>query len=402
MPALPASTSPPDEAAPAVAPAVAPQRIPVASPVLGELEKRLVVDCLDSTWISSAGRYIEEFERLFADFCGVRHAVACNNGTTALHLALVALGVGPGDEVIVPDLTYIASANCVRYCGAEPVFVDCDPVTLNLDPAGVEARITPRTRAILPVHLYGHPCDMDPLREIAARHGLALVEDAAEAHGARYKGRRTGGLGDCASFSFFGNKIITTGEGGAVTTDDDALAARLRLLRGQGMDPQRRYWFPVVGFNYRMTNVAAAIGVGQMARIDEALAFRRELARWYDEAFADEPRVVRPATAPWAEHSFWMYTLLLAPGLGSVRDGVMARMEAAGVETRPVFYPMHVLPPYAQDPSPFPQASDCGARGINLPTHERLSRGDVRRVADSLSRALDDLAGPEDGSGAMS
>ncbi len=368
-------------------------RIPVASPVLGEAEKRNVAECMETTWISSVGRFIDEFERRFADFCEVKHAVACNNGTTALHLALTALEIGPGDEVIVPDLTYVASANCVRYCGAEPVFADCDPRTFNMDPDAVAAAVTPRTRAIVPVHLYGHPCDMDPILEVADRHGLVVVEDAAEAHGARYKGRRTGGLGRCASFSFFGNKIITTGEGGAVTTDDDGLAARLRLLRGQGMDPNRRYWFPVVGFNYRMTNVAAAIGVGQMERVDEALAFRRELARWYDAEIGDDPRIVRPHVEPWAEHSYWMYTVMLAPGLGDARDAVMAAMDADGVETRPVFYPMHVLPPYLRDAAPFFHAADCGRRGINLPTHEKLTRADVARVAATLRRALDASVG---------
>ena len=367
----------------------APPRIPVASPVLGEAEAANVAECLRTTWISSVGRYIGEFEARFADFCGVKHAVATNNGTTALHLALAALDIGPGDEVIVPDLTYIASANCVRYCGAEPVFADCDPRTFNLDPHAVEALVTPRTKAVIPVHLYGQPCDMDPITAVAERHGLHVVEDAAEAHGARYRGRRAGGLGRCASFSFFGNKIITTGEGGAVTTDDDALAARLRLLRGQGMDPERRYWFPVVGFNYRMTNVAAAIGVGQMERIEGALAFRRELAGWYGDALADEPRVVRPHVEPWAEPSWWMYTVMLAPGLGDRRDAVMAAMDRAGVETRPVFYPMHVLPPYAREAAPYPHATDCAARGINLPTHERLTREDVARVVQALQAALD-------------
>lgn len=349
---------------------------------------RYVQECIETTWISSQGKFIQAFEQMFADFCGVKHAIACNNGTTALHLALVGLGVGPGDEVLVPDLTYIASANCVRYCGAEPVFVDCDPLTFNMDPAAIEARITPRTKGVMPVHLFGQPCDMDPIREIAERRGLFVVEDAAEAHGARYKGGRVGGLGDCASFSFFGNKIITTGEGGAVTTNDDALAARLRLLRGQGMDPERRYWFNVVGYNYRMTNIAAALGVAQMERVDEALAFRKELATWYDEDLAGEPLIIRPHVEPWAEHSYWMYSIMLDPAVTVSRDEVMARMNGAGIETRPVFHPMHVLPPYAQSAAPFPNAASCAARGISLPTHEMLSRDDVTRVCAALADAI--------------
>ncbi|MGB8511125.1 MAG: DegT/DnrJ/EryC1/StrS family aminotransferase, partial [Pyrinomonadaceae bacterium] len=223
--------------------------IPVAAPVLAGREKEYVADCMESGWISSSGKYVELFEAAFAKFCGVRHAVACCNGTVALHLALVALGVAPNDEVIVPTLTFVATANAVTYCGARPVFVDSEPETWNLDPAQVEAKITSRTKGIIAVHLYGQPAEMDALRAVARRHGLFLLEDAAEAHGALYKGRPAGSLGDVAAFSFYGNKIIATGEGGMVTTDDDALAARVRLLRGQGMDTERRYWFPVVGYN---------------------------------------------------------------------------------------------------------------------------------------------------------
>jgi perosamine synthetase len=365
-------------------------RIAVAQPVLDGRETEYVLECLQSGWISSHGRFIGAFEQAFADFCGVRHAVATNNGTTALHLALVGLGVEPGDEVIVPTLTYIASANTVRYCGAAPVFVDSDPVTFNLDPAQVEARITPRTKAIMPVHLYGHPADMDPIRDIARRHGLRVVEDAAEAIGATYHGARTGGLGDCAAFSFFGNKIITTGEGGMVTTDDDALAARLRLYRSQGMDPARRYWFPVVGYNYRMTNVAAAIGLGQFERIDAHLAARRRVAQGYDRRLARRQDLVLPATASGAGHVFWMYTVLLPRDARRSRDEVVARLDQAGVETRPVFHPLHRQPPYL-DPAqgPFPTADDIAARGLNLPSHGALTEADLDRVCAALQAALD-------------
>ncbi len=364
-------------------------RIPVAAPVLDGREAEYVMECMTTSWISSVGRFITEFEAAFAEHCGVRHAVACNNGTTALHLALVCLDLQPGDEVIVPDLTYIASANAVTYCGATPVFIDNDRATYNIDPAAIERAITPRTKGIIPVHLYGHPADMDPILEVAERHGLWVLEDAAEAVGARYKGRRTGGLGRAATFSFFGNKIITTGEGGMITTDDDDLAARLRLFRGQGMDPQRRYWFPVVGYNYRMTNLAAAIGLGQMERIEHHLEARRRLARWYDAALAPlADHVDLPLTADWAEHSYWMYTVALKDGALRDRDAVMAAMDAEGVETRPVFYPMHQMPPYAHAGVDTPNAVWCGARGINLPTHGRLTEAEVDRVAQALSRAL--------------
>ncbi len=258
--------------------------IQIAAPELSGNESKYVQECIDTTWISSAGRFVHDFERAFADFCGVEHAVVTNNGTTALHLALTALDIGPGDEVIVPTLTYIASANAVRYCGATPVFADSEPVGMTIDADDFARKITPRTKAVMPVHLYGNVSNMAAINQIAAEHDIIVVEDAAEAHGARSADRSAGALGRCAAFSFFGNKIITTGEGGAVTTDDAELAARLRLLRGQGMDPQRRYWFPVVGFNYRMTNIAAALGLAQLEDITRKLALRKELAARYDAA----------------------------------------------------------------------------------------------------------------------
>lgn len=365
-------------------------RIPVAAPALDGREKEYVLECLESGWISSLGRFIGDFEAAFASYCGVRHAVACNNGTTALHLALVALGIGPGDEVIVPTLTYIASANAVAYCGATPVFVDSEPETMNLDPALVEAKITPRTRAIMPVHLYGHPVDMDPIREIATRHGLIVLEDAAEAVGASYRGRKTGALGDIAMFSLFGNKIITSGEGGMIVTDDDALNEKLRLYRSQGMDPKRRYWHPVVGYNYRMTNIQAAIGLAQLERVDAHLAARRRVAEGYDVRLAGlANRLARPVTRPWAEHVHWMYNVVLAEGERRTRDEVMAALEADGIESRPVFYPLHVMPPYAPSgQGPFPVAESLAARGISLPTHAGLTDADLDRIVEALARAL--------------
>lgn len=369
------------------------KRIPVAAPVLSGNEKAYVMECLDSTWISSAGRFIGEFESGFARLVGTRHAVATNNGTTALHLALVALGVGPGDEVIVPTLTYVASANAVRYVGATPVLVDADPRTLNLSPEQVLASITARTKVVMPVHLYGHPCDMDPIVAACRARGIAVLEDAAEAHGARYKGRPTGSLGDLATFSFFGNKILTTGEGGMVATDNDDLASTLRLYRGQGMDPDRRYWFPVVGFNYRMTNIAAAIGCAQLEHVEELLAARQQVAGWYaDHLAGSEDLVVTPVQEQWAQHAYWIYNVLLAPGTTADRDAVMAALDADGIETRPVFYPMHVMPVYTQDSARFPVATDLARRGINLPTHGLLTEPDVARVCERLRHHVKALA----------
>ncbi|WPC29447.1 DegT/DnrJ/EryC1/StrS family aminotransferase [Pseudomonas moraviensis] len=365
-------------------------RISVAQPKLSGNERKYVLDCLDTNWISSNGKYIGAFEESFAAFCGVKHAIATNNGTTALHLALVVLDLQPGDEVIIPTVTYIATANAVRYCGATPVLVDVCADTMNIDPQTIESKITAKTKGIIPVHLYGHPAQMDVVNEIARKHNLWVVEDAAEAHGAEVKGSKVGSLGTCATFSFFGNKIVTTGEGGMITTNDDELAAKLRLFRGQGMDPKRRYWFPVVGYNYRMTNIQAAIGLAQMENIDTALADRDRLAGWYNEALADlAGKIVLPTEASWAKQVFWMYNIFLSDGDEHKRDEVMQKLDAMGIETRPVFYPMHVLPPYMED-STYPVADLWSGRGINLPTHQDLTQDDIIRIAASLREVLAD------------
>ena len=366
--------------------------IPVAAPVLAGREREYVADCMESGWISSGGKYVELFEAAFAEFCGVRHAIACCNGTAALHVALAALGVGPGDEVIVPTLTFVATANAVTYCGARPVFADSEPVNWNLDPAQVEEKITPRTKGIVAVHLYGHPAEMDALRAVARRRGLFLLEDAAEAHGALYKGRPAGSLGDAAAFSFYGNKIIATGEGGMVTTDDDALAARVRLLRGQGVDPERRYWFPVVGYNYRMMNLPAAIGLAQLERADWHTGRRREVAAAYLDLLRGVPCMRWQDESEWARHAYWMFSVILGRESPLGRDALMERLHELGVETRPLFYPVHLLPPYreAARGEQFPVAEWLARRGLSLPTWAGLSRDDLEYVCDSLRETLSD------------
>ena len=362
--------------------------IPVAAPVLNGNEKAYVNECLDSGWISSNGKFIGRFESEFATFCAAQHAVACCNGTVALHLALLALNIGPGDEVIVPTITFVATANAVHYVGATPVFADSESATWNLDPEDVARKITRKTKAIIAVHLYGHPADMDALAALAKAHGLALVEDAAEAHGAEYKGRRAGNLGDVSTFSFYGNKNLTTGEGGMCLTDNAELADRIRLLRGQGMDPQRRYWFPVIGYNYRMTNIAAAIGVAQLERADWHLARRREVFAWYQARLKDVAEASFQPTAEWARPANWMFTVLLHEKFE--RDAVAKEMHKAGIETRPVFPPMHLLPPYAHlaPEGSLPIGEDLSRRGLNLPTGAHLSRPDVERVCDTLISIL--------------
>jgi len=363
------------------------RRIQVSHPLFAGNEKAYVNECLDTVWISSIGRFIGEFEKLFAEFCGVPYALTCNNGTAALHLALQGLGVGAGDEVIVPTLTYVATANAVRYCGATPVFVDSEPRTMSIDPARIEERITPRTRGIIPVHLYGHPADMQAINGIAARRGLFVLEDAAEAPGALCRGVRTGALGAAATFSFFGNKIITTGEGGMVTTARRELYEAMKLIRGQGMDPQRRYWFPQIGNNFRMTNIQAALGLAQVEKIGLHLAKRRTVAEWYGRHLAPLRDILElPIEEPWAHHAFWIYTILLRENAPIGRDEFMAALDEAGVETRPIFYPMHVMPPYRQPDGSYPIAESLARRGVNLPTHGLLTEEDVAYIAEQIAR----------------
>lgn len=359
-----------------------PRFIPVAHPVFAGNEKEYVNQCLDTLWIAS-GEFIQRFEDAFAAFCGVPHALTCNNGTSALHLALMAHGLDPGDEVIVPTLSYISAANAVRYCGACPVFVDSEPRTMTIDPAGIEDRITPRTKGIIAVHLYGHPADMDRIKEMAARRGLFLIEDGAEAHGARYRGRMVGSLADACTFSFFGNKIISTGEGGMVTTADPDLYAKMRILRGQGMDPKRRYWFTTLGYNYRMSNIQAALGLAQLEQIDLHLARRREVADWYARHLPAD--LVEPACEePWASHAFWLYTVLVRREAGIARDDLAAALLREGIETRPVFFPMHVLPLYREAAGAHPVAEDLAERGLSLPTHGHLTEDDLAYIAGRI------------------
>ena len=365
--------------------------IPVASPLLTGNEKAYVLDCIESSWISSCGKYVEMFERTFADFCGVRYAVSCNSGTAALHIALLALGIGAGDEVIVPTLTFVATANAVTYCGARPRFVDVEPDTWTLDPGLVEAKITPRTKAILPVHLYGHVANMDAITEIARKHNLFVVEDAAEAHGAEFRGRRVGSLNDAAAFSFYGNKIVACGEGGMMVTDSERLARCAAQLRGQGVDSKKRYWFPIIGYNYRMPNLAAAVGLAQLERIDCHLNRRREVASWYRDNLGDLPGIRWQVQKDGRGNVDWLFTITLNEPIRVTRDDVIDRLSKRGVETRPVFHPMHTLPPYQEmgrEDGDFPVAEQVASSGLSLPTWAGLQRDDVTYVCEALRECI--------------
>ena len=364
--------------------------IPIAEPVIGELELQYVTECIRSGWISSLGDFIPRFENAYARYCGTRYAITTSNGTTALHLVLHALGVGPGDEVVLPTLTFVATANAVAYTGAIPVFVDSEWATWNIDPAQIEAQITQRTKAILAVHLYGHPSDMDTINSIAQKHHLVVLEDAAEAHGAKYKGRMTGSLARAACFSFYGNKTITTGEGGMITTDDADLAERCRFLRDQAMSPDDRYWHTEIGFNYRLTNVQAAIGLAQLEQIDEFLAAKRRNAEMYRSLLARIPGIIPSPAADWAESSYWLYSILIDGASDLTRDELANRLRGAGIDSRPFFHPMHTLPIY-QRLHPglvLPVAEQLSAYGLNLPSGSSLSMDQIQCICETIKATV--------------
>jgi perosamine synthetase len=362
--------------------------LPVAEPVLDEKELMYVNDCILTGWVSSSGKYVSKFEEIFAEFCNTEIAIATSSGTSALHLALLACDIGPGDEVIVPSLTFIATANAVTYTGAEPVFVDSEYETWNIDPASIESSISEKTKAIIPVHLYGHPANMDPIIEIAKRYGLYVIEDAAEAHGAEYKGKKVGSIGDLAIFSFYGNKIITTGEGGMVVTNNRKFAEKVRLLRDHGMQKERRYWHPVLGYNYRLTNIQAALGVAQMEKIDPILIKKRQIAKIYSRDLKNIAGLSLPNEAQWARSVFWLYSILIDQDtLGISRDRLMQRLKAQGVETRPLFPVLHHQPIYTNS-QVMPVAEKLSSQGLSLPSSAHLSTDSVERVAKTIQEIV--------------
>jgi perosamine synthetase len=363
--------------------------LPVAGTRLDGNELRYVTECIESSWISSAGRFVGEFEERFAAAMGCRHGVACCNGTTALHLALATLGIGPGDEVIVPAFTMIATANAVSYTGAAPVLVDAEPATGNLDVEQLEARVTPRTRAIVVVHTYGHPAEMDAVLAVARRHRLAVVEDAAEAHGAIYRGRPVGALGDVATFSFYGNKIITTGEGGMVTTNDADLARVARRLRDHAFSEDRHFWHRYLGFNYRMTNLQAAIGLAQTERIGQLVEARRANARSYSERLRTVRGLTLPAERPEVSSVFWMYAVRVEDDFGCSRDELRRRLARQGIETRTFFIPVHLQPIYYRRfrGERFPVAEMLCQKGMYLPSGPGLTAEEIAYVAEQIAAA---------------
>ncbi len=362
-------------------------RFPVSEPLLAGNELEYVTNCIKTNWISSAGKYVRDFERLVAAYCSMPYALAVSNGTVALHLALEVLGVGEGDEVIVPDLTFAASINSIIYTGATPVLVDVEHDTWNIDPAKLAEAIGPRTKAIMPVHLYGLPAKMDAINKLAKQHNLYVIEDAAEAIGSTFQGQMAGSMSDIATFSFYGNKTITTGEGGMILFKDQAHYEKALVLRDHGMDKQKRYWHNYVGYNYRLTNLQAAIGVAQMERVQEIVNRKIEIAQQYKQHLENHPQFQLQASLPNSQNTHWLVTVLVSQYSPEYRNQLIERLLMNGIETRPVFYPLHTMPPYQQyihDGQHFENAIRISSQGICLPSYLGLKDEEIELICKVL------------------
>ncbi len=361
--------------------------IPISQPSITQKEIDYVTDAVTSTWISSLGKYIDRFEAEFADFCQSRYAVCVSNGTVAIQLALAAYDIGEGDEVIMPNLSFIATANATLHSGAKPVYADIDPENLCLDPNKIEALITPNTKAIMPVHLYGHPAQMDAILKVAHKHNLLVIEDAAEAHGATVNGKRVGSWGNCATFSFYGNKNLTTGEGGMITTDDEDFYNRCRYLRDHAMSKEKRYWHTAPGFNFRMTNIQAAIGCAQLERVSDFMEKRQLIFKWYNTYLGTIKNVSLNRTNSWATNAYWLICLENNTWSIEDRDQFMLELKKHGVDSRPFFYPMSQMP-YIDEEVDTPCVDEVYKRGINLPTFFDLEEEQVKFICGVLKQLL--------------
>ena len=363
--------------------------IPVAEPDLSIFERNNLLEAFDSGWISSTGKFVDQFEEQWSISSGSKHSLAVANGTVALHLILAALGVGPGDEVIVPSLTFIATANAVKYVGAEVVFADSNQSTWNIDLVGLVDLITPKTKAIIAVHLYGNPSDMENLEIICNENNLFLIEDAAEAPFATIGNKPIGSFGIAASFSFYGNKILTSGEGGVVTTSDTQLYKKMKLLRGQGMDPNQRYYFTDIGYNFRLTNMQCAILCAQLERKEELLSKRKRIYDVYDEILSGHPNLKFQEILPNHIRSPWLYSLVIDGFPLNIRDSIARDLLLLKIETRPLFIPLHLLPPYESEKhQPLPISVKLGAQGLSLPTSSKMLPESAEEIANYLLEVL--------------
>lgn len=366
--------------------------IPVNEPLLNEQAAKYVEECVRTGWISSEGRFIREFEKRWSDYCEMAHGVAVSNGTTALEVAMACLDLEPGDEVIMPTFTIISCALAIIEAGAVPVLVDSDPRTWCMDVSQVAAKITARTRAIMPVHMYGHPVDMDPLLELARKHDLFIIEDAAEAHGAEYKGQKIGGIGDLSCFSFFANKIITTGEGGMVLARREDHADRLRSLRNLCFRQDRRFYHTELGHNYRLTNLQAAIGLAQVEQIEKHLEQKRWMGRAYTERLSDLGQITLPVEEPWAKNVYWMYGIVLSDDVPYDATDLARQLKGEGVDTRPFFLGMHEQPVLQKrglfNGEYYPVAERLSRRGLYLPSGLALTEAQLEQVCEVVRRLL--------------
>jgi perosamine synthetase len=378
--------------------------IPVNEPLIGEQEIKNVLDCLHTGWISSSGRYLQSFEQAWASYCGMRYGIAVSNGTNALQVAIACLDLEPGDEVILPTFTIISCAQAITYNGGVPVLVDCEPRTWCMDVNQVASKITPRTRAIMPVHIYGHPVDMDPLISLAKQHGLRIVEDAAEAHGAEYLSgrgtsgaawRRCGGLGDISVFSFYANKLVTTGEGGMVLTNDPQIAEQARSLRNLCFKRERRFYHTDLGYNFRLTNLQAAIGLAQIDRMPETIAKKRWIGEAYTQRLKHIPGLQLPVEETWARHVYWMYSLVLDESTHLNAVEFARVLYDQGIETRPFFLGMHEQPVYINmglfRNEHYPVAERIARQGLYLPSGLTLSETQLEEVCQAVEETLSEV-----------
>lgn len=356
--------------------------IPISQPSITQKEIDYVTDAIKSGWVSSLGKYIDRFETQFAQFCGTKHAISVANGTVAIHLVLVALGIKEGDEVIVPDFSFIATANAVKHAGATPIFADIDPYNLCISIDAIRKKINSKTKAIIPVHIYGHPADMPAINALAQEYNLFVIEDAAEAHGSSINNQKTGSWGICGTFSFYGNKNITSGEGGMITTNSDELNERLRFLRDHAMSKHKRYWHTEVGYNYRMTNLQAALGVAQLERADELILKRKEIFEWYKKYLNNFNGITLNKTYQWADNTFWLICAELNGYNEEKRADFMAKLKDVGIDTRPYFYPMSMMPMYQKADNPVTYS--IYQKGINLPTFFDLSEVEVKYICEKI------------------
>jgi perosamine synthetase len=369
--------------------------IPVNEPRIGQHETEYVMECLQTGWISSEGRFIQAFEKSWADYCGMKYGVAVSNGTTALQLAVACLDLEPGDEVIMPSFTIISCAQAITYNGGTPVLVDCDPRTWCMDVGQVEARITPRTRAIMPVHIYGHPVDMEPLWEIARRHKLEIIEDAAEAHGGEYKGARCGSLGDISCFSFYANKIVTTGEGGMVLTNNESYALRVQSLRNLCFQKERRFYHTALGHNFRMTNIQAALGLAQVENIEAAIQQKRWMGAEYGKHLSRYKLLQLPVEEAWAKNVYWMYGIVLNASTGMTAIDFAKHLADRGIMTRPFFLGMHEQPVYLARGlfvgEKYPVSEYLARQGLYLPSGLSLTQKQLEEVCKVVGEELQDI-----------